>query len=105
MRYEDVQHRNHAINYHGCCLDEFVSNILQRTPDAEDFYHKLVLVYRKGHCCDTALLSLTEQWRKELDNQKIVRLLSMDLSKAFDMQSNYPETGSTQCRRQHCQFN
>ena len=34
MRYEDVQHRNHAINYHGCCLDEFVSNILQRTPDA-----------------------------------------------------------------------
>ena len=39
----------------------------------------------KGHGCDTALLSLTEQWRKELDNRKIVGLVSMDLSKAFDM--------------------
>ncbi|PFX18773.1 putative RNA-directed DNA polymerase from transposon BS [Stylophora pistillata] len=29
--------------------------------------------------------SLTEQWRKELDNRRIVGLVSMDLSKAFDI--------------------
>ena len=51
----------------------------------EDLYHKLVFVHRKGHGCDTTLLSLTEQWRKELDNRRIVGLVSMDLSKAFDM--------------------
>ena len=54
-------------------------------PYFEDLYHKLVFAYRKRHGCDTALLSLTEQWRKELDNRKIVGLVSMDLSKAFDM--------------------
>ena len=32
-----------------------------------------------------ALLSLTEQWRKELDNRRIVGLVSMDLSIAFDI--------------------
>ena len=54
-------------------------------PYFEDLYHKLVFAYRKGHGCDTALLSLTKQWRKELDNRKIVGLVSMDLHKAFDM--------------------
>ena len=34
--------------------------------------------------CD-ALLGLTERWRKELDNRRIVGLVSMDLSKTFDM--------------------
>ena len=60
-------------------------NITDVGPYFEDLYHKLVFAYRKGHGCDTALLSLTEQWRKELDNRKIVGLVSMDLSKAFDM--------------------
>ena len=33
---------------------------------------------------DTTLLSLTEEWRKELDNRKVIGLVSMDVSKAFD---------------------
>ena len=28
--------------------------------------------------------SLTEQFKKELDNHKVISLVSMDLSKAFD---------------------
>ena len=36
------------------------------------------------HSCETALLSLTEKWRKDLDNHKTVGIISMDLSKAFD---------------------
>ena len=34
--------------------------------------------------CDTAILSLTEQFKEELDNHKVISLVSMDLSKAFD---------------------
>ena len=43
-----------------------------------------MFAYRKHHGCDTALLSLTEAWRKELDDRKIIGLVYMDLSKAFD---------------------
>ena len=43
------------------------------------------MAYRKGHGSDTALLSLMEQRRKELDNRKIVGLVYMDLPKTFDM--------------------
>ena len=47
----------------------------------DDIFHEHVFTYRKNHGPDTALLSITEQWRKEHDQRKIV---SMDLSKAFD---------------------
>ena len=37
----------------------------------ENIYHKYVFAYRK-HCgCDTAILSLTERWKQELDNNKV----------------------------------
>ena len=54
------------------------------SPHFENIYHKYVFAYRKYHGCDTAILTLTEQWKKELDNHKIIGLVSMDLSKAFD---------------------
>ena len=78
-------------NYRPISILPSLSKVFERlihyrvAPYFEDLYHKLVFAYRKGHGCDTALLSLTEQWRKELDNRKIVGLVSMDLSKAFDM--------------------
>jgi len=43
-----------------------------------------VLANCKSHGTDTALLSVTEQWKKELENHNIIGLVSMDLSKAFD---------------------
>ena len=54
------------------------------SPRFSHILHKFVFAYRKHHGCDTALLSLTEEWRKELDDRKIIGLVSMDLSKAFD---------------------
>ncbi|PFX19855.1 putative RNA-directed DNA polymerase from transposon X-element [Stylophora pistillata] len=54
------------------------------SPYFEEIYHKYVFAYRKYHGCDSALLSLTEQWKKEIDNNKLIGLVSMDLSKAFD---------------------
>lgn len=40
-------------------------------------------LYRKFHGCNTALLSLTEQWRKKLDKHKIIGLVSMDFVERF----------------------
>ena len=33
----------------------------------DEIYHKYVFAYRKYHGCDSALLSLTEQWKKEIE--------------------------------------
>ena len=57
---------------------------LRMSPCLEKMFHKYVYAYRKHHVCDTAILSLTEEWKKELDNNKVVGLVAMDLSKAFD---------------------
>ncbi|PFX18917.1 RNA-directed DNA polymerase from mobile element jockey [Stylophora pistillata] len=54
------------------------------SPRFRNILHKFVFAFRKHHGCDTALLRLTEEWRKELDDRKIIGLVSMDLSKAFD---------------------
>ena len=54
------------------------------SPYFEDIFHEHVFAYRKHHGTDTALLSLTEQWRQELDQHNIIGIVSMDLSKAFD---------------------
>ena len=54
------------------------------SPHFENIYHKYVFACRKHHGCDTALLTLAEEWRKELDNRKIIGFVSMDLSKVFD---------------------
>ena len=50
----------------------------------ENVYHNNVVACRDYHGCDTAILSLTEKFKKELDNHKVISLMPMDLSKAFD---------------------
>ena len=39
---------------------------------------------RKFHGCPAALLTLTEDWRAELDKRKVIGAVAIDLSKAFD---------------------
>ena len=56
-------------------LGEFYSTILS------DF----ISSYRKFYSCETALLRLTEDWRRMRDRGKLVAVVSMDLSKAFDV--------------------
>ena len=43
-----------------------------------------ITAYRKRHSCETTLISLIEAWKSARDNQQIVKILSTDLSKAFD---------------------
>ena len=40
--------------------------------------------YRKHHSCHTTLLRLVEDWKKSLDDGKLVAMVALDLSKAFD---------------------
>ena len=41
--------------------------------------------YRKLHSRETSLLIMTEEWRSMLDDVQLVGIVSMDLSKAFDV--------------------
>ena len=43
-----------------------------------------MFAYRTFHGCSTALLTLTEQWKEELDRHEVIGAVAMDLSKAFD---------------------
>ena len=43
--------------------------------------------YRKFHSCETSLLRMTEEWRLMRDDGQLVGIVSMDLSKAFVVQS------------------
>ena len=77
-------------NYRPLSILPSLSKVFERlvharvSPYFENIYHKHVFAYRKFHGCATGLLSLTEQWRRELDNHKIISMVSVDLSKAFD---------------------
>ena len=45
---------------------------------------KYISAYREGYSCQNVLLKLTEEWRENLDKDKVVGALLIDLSKAFD---------------------
>ena len=44
-----------------------------------------ITAYRKRYSCETTLISLIEAWKSARDNQQTVKILSADLSKAFDL--------------------
>ena len=41
-------------------------------------------VFRLGHTIQDVLVSMIDDWRKALDEDKLVGLIMLDLSKAFD---------------------
>ena len=50
----------------------------------QTFLSNFVSAYRKHDIANYKLISLLENWKKNLDNNKIVDAVFMDLSKAFD---------------------
>ena len=46
--------------------------------------HTYLSGFRKGYGCQDILIRMTEDWRKALDNGKIIGTIAIDLSKAFD---------------------
>ena len=79
-------------NYHPITILPVLSKVFEKLVHSrlashfEDVYHKNVFAYRDYHGCDIAILILTELFKKELDNHKVITcsLVSMDLSEAFD---------------------
>ena len=47
----------------------------------EPIFHKCMFAYQKFHDCSTALLTLTEQWKEELDRHNVIGAVAMDLRK------------------------
>ena len=43
-----------------------------------------ITAYRKSHSCETTLINLTENWKSAKDKHQSIRILSTDMSKAFD---------------------
>ena len=50
----------------------------------QEISHNYMFGYRKYHGCPTALLTLIEQWREDLNKHKIIGTIAIDLSKALD---------------------
>ena len=57
---------------------------MQMTEHFKSIFHDYMFAYRKFHRCPAALLTLTEDWRAELDKRKVIGAVAIDLSKAFD---------------------
>lgn len=57
---------------------------IQMTEHFESIFHDYMFAYRKFHGCPAILLTLTEDWRAELDKRKVIGAVAIDLSKAFD---------------------
>lgn len=50
----------------------------------QPFFNKSLGAYRKGHGCSQVLISAIDKWKKALDQNDVVGMILMDLSKAFD---------------------
>ena len=78
-------------NYRPVTVLPALNNIFLRLPSGQmyEFYNGLlsdfISAYRKFHSCETSLLRLTENWRMMHDRGELVAVVSLDLSKAFDV--------------------
>ena len=78
-------------NYRPITVLPAINNIYEKilVLQLNDFYGSIlsdfISSYRKFHSCETSLLRMTEEWRSMRDNGQLVGIVSMDLSKAFDV--------------------
>ena len=78
-------------NYRPVTVLPALNNIFERLLAAQlgDFYNSIlsdyISSYRKFHSRETSLLRMTEEWRRMRDQGDTVAVVSMDLSKAFDV--------------------
>ena len=82
------------VNYRPVTVLSAVSKIFehilhqQLADHFENIFHKYMFGYRKYHGCPTALLSLAEEWKEDLDKHNIIGKIAIDLSNAFDCLSH-----------------
>ena len=79
------------INYRPVTVLPALNNTFERLPSGQmyEFYNGLlsdfISAYRKFRSWETSLLRLTENWRMMHDGGELVAVVSLDLSKAFDV--------------------
>ena len=66
-------------------ISKFFENLIQKQINGyiNNFLSPYLCGYRKGFSTQLALLSLTEKWKKVLDNKGIRGAVLMDLSRVF----------------------
>ena len=75
------------VNFRPVTVLSAVSKIFEHIPHQQladhfdNVFHNYMFGYRKYHGCSTALLSLTEQWKKDLVKHDIIGTIAIDLSK------------------------
>ena len=84
-------HELSKANYRPVTVLPTMNNIYERilVLQLNDFYGSIlsdfISSYRKLHSCEMSLLRMTEEWRSMRDDGQLVGIVSMDLSKAFDV--------------------
>ena len=82
--------RNSAGNYRPVSVLPYASKLYERIikeqteNNIDSFLSGNLCGYRKGFSVQHAIISMTEKWRKILDNKGFAGAVLMDLSKAFD---------------------
>ena len=79
-------------NYRPVSNLQFLSKVLEKSAclqlqqylDENNLYPEYQSAYRKGHSCETALLKIVNDIQKDVQNRKMVALVMLDLSSAFD---------------------
>ena len=77
-------------NYRPVTVLPVINNIFEKLLSVQlaDFFAGIlsdfISSYRRNYSCETALIQLTEDWKRRRDNKETVAVVSMDLSKAFD---------------------
>ena len=79
-------------NYRPVSTLTFLSKLLEKCANTQlqaylkenHLYPKCQSAYREGHSCETALLKVVNDLQKELSTRKMVALVLLDLSSAFD---------------------
>ena len=77
-------------NYRPVTVLPVFNNIFEKVLSAQlysyfdGFISVLISACKKNYSCEFALLRIVEDWKKSLDERKIVAIASLDLSKAFD---------------------
>ena len=65
-------------------FEKLVHNQLYTYLQANEILHPMQFGFRPGHTTQDVLVSMTENWRKAVDDNKLVGSVMLGLSKAFD---------------------
>ena len=77
-------------NYRSVNLLPILSKVLERILYKQIYehmtklFHKYLSGFRKGYGCQDILVRMIEDWRQSLDQDEIIGVVAIDLSKAFD---------------------